>query len=298
MLAEQLPNVAVLVFDLKLCLLVAVGEALTRYGLSNVAAEGRPLKEVVTSKVYDDLDELLQKVLDGRQHSLEQQSMDGERWFQVFGKPLKQEDGKVWAGLVLAQDVTELRNRENELRREKERLAVLAYHDDLTSLANRALFRDRVEHALARTERDGGEVAVAFVDLDRFKRINDTLGHDAGDQVLQAVAGILRATTRAADTVARLGGDEFGIMVEGLQNTDDVFRTVARIQAAFEEPVTIAGHSITIPVSVGVASGPRDGTTARELLAAADRAMYLAKITGRSSDPPAPKPDLPIRGVD
>jgi diguanylate cyclase (GGDEF)-like protein len=283
-LAEQLPNVAVLVFDAELRLLVAVGEALMAYGFDAPDAEGRLIEKTMDADVFADLRGLCRAALDGERREVEQSSPDGQRHFRVFGRPLRDESGCAWAGLVLAQDVTDLRAREHELRREAERLADLARHDELTRLANRTLFSDRLAHALARARTDGREVAVIFLDLDRFKNVNDTLGHDAGDLLLRAAADLLRSATGVTDTVARLGGDEFAVIVEDLPDVGAVARALSRIRQAFEQPVTIAGEELLIRVSVGVACGPADGATAEALLAAADRAMYLAKDAGGGTD--------------
>ena len=279
-LAEQLPNVAVLVFDRDLRLTMAVGEALMKYGVSAPDAEGQLIAEAMARELWSDLEQLCQAALFGAQSTIEQTSPDGAHHFVVFGRPLRGDAGAVWGGLILAQDVTDLRKREAELRQEARRLAHLATHDELTGLANRALFRDRLEHALVRLRRDDQGVVVIFVDIDRFKSINDTLGHVAGDQLLKAVAGILRSGTRAADTVARLGGDEFALLLEGRLDDLELKYALHRLREAFERPVCIDGENLLIRVSAGVASGPRDGSTADELLISADRAMYQAKQAG------------------
>ena len=280
-LAEQLPNVAVLVFDDELRLLLAVGEALLSYGVRAAESEGRPLGEAMEADAYNRLEELCRAVLGGERRTIEQASPSGERCFRVHGKPLTDAEGRVWGGLVLAQDISDMRDREQELRRHAEQLADLAHRDALTRLPNRTLFRDRLGHALARAQRDGQEVAVIFVDLDRFKDVNDTFGHDAGDRLLQQVAARLRAATRDADTVARLGGDEFAVVVEGIRRDGGFARALDRVLAAFGRPVMIDdGEEVLIRLSAGVAVGPRDGTSADELLVAADRAMYRAKETG------------------
>jgi diguanylate cyclase (GGDEF)-like protein/PAS domain S-box-containing protein len=283
-LAEQLPNAAVLVFDPGLCLLVAVGEALMAYGVQASDAEGRPVSDTMPPELYAGLHGLCLAALDGRRGEVEQSSLDGTSHFRVFGSPLRDETGRVWAGLVLAHDVTALRAKERALRQETERLADLAQHDELTGLANRTLFSDRLGHALARAQRDGREVAVVFLDLDRFKNVNDTLGHDAGDGLLRTVADVLRSATGATDTVARLGGDEFAVIVEDIGADGVVARALARIRAAFERPVTVVGEELLVRFSVGVACGPADGATAEELLVAADRAMYRAKDAGGGTD--------------
>jgi diguanylate cyclase (GGDEF)-like protein/PAS domain S-box-containing protein len=279
LLGEQLPNVAVLVFDPDLRVLVAVGEALTNHGVRERDVEGRSLREVMDADTYRELEELYSAALRGERRQVEHVSPGG-RCFRVFGKPMVERDGSVWAGLALAQDITDLRAVENDLRVNSQRLTELSQHDDLTKLANRLLFRDRLEHALSRARRTGTQVAVIYLDVDRFKTVNDTLGHQAGDRLLQVIAGVLRSSVREIDTVARLGGDEFAVLVEELRTESEASTALQRIFSALSSPVVLGGTELLISVSIGVALGPRDGTSWDALLAAADRAMYHAKADG------------------
>jgi diguanylate cyclase (GGDEF)-like protein len=171
------------------------------------------------------------------------------------------------------RDVTERTVLEQELAHQ-------AVHDPLTNLANRALFRNRVEHALARTVRESRPVVVMFLDLDDFKTINDSLGHAAGDLVLFEVARRLRTCMRRGDTVARLGGDEFGLMLEP-EAAHDVERVAQRVLDAVRPPMEVQGKEVAITASVGVAAsiGPED--SAEEMLRNADVAMYAAKAGGK-----------------
>ena len=153
-----------------------------------------------------------------------------------------------------------------------------ALHDALTGLPNRALFLDRLEHALARATRGGTGVAVLFLDLDRFKTVNDSLGHAAGDQLLCTVAERIAGCMRAADTAARLGGDEFAVLLEDLISTHEAVRVAERIIEALAAPIEVAGREVYIGASIGVASG-RHG--AEDLLRHADVAMYRAKAQGK-----------------
>jgi diguanylate cyclase (GGDEF)-like protein/PAS domain S-box-containing protein len=178
------------------------------------------------------------------------------------------------AGIVVnARDVTDRTKLEAQL-------AYQAFHDPLTQLANRALFRDRVEHALARAGRSPEHVAVLFLDLDQFKAVNDTRGHAAGDQLLVQVAGRLLNATRGSDTVARLGGDEFALLIENVQHARDELIVAERILKAMTRPVAIGAAEVVIGCSIGIASA-QDGETAEELLRNADVAMYRAKQGGR-----------------
>ena len=156
-----------------------------------------------------------------------------------------------------------------------------AFRDALTRLPNRALFQDRVEHALARAGRSTGALAVLFVDLDGFKGVNDSLGHDAGDELLRVVAERLRSCVRRGDTVARLGGDEFAVLLEDITTQEDATRVAQRLIDAVAAPFSIAGHETTVTASVGVAFNRNDDTV-DELLRNADVAMYAGKDSGRA----------------
>jgi diguanylate cyclase (GGDEF)-like protein/PAS domain S-box-containing protein len=163
----------------------------------------------------------------------------------------------------------------------EEQLRELAFHDPLTMLANRNLFRDRVQHALTLARRGQHRVAVMFLDLDNFKNINDSLGHDAGDMLLQAVAQRLIKTTRSSDTVARLGGDEFAILLEGFASVAEVEKVAAALIEALDQPFALSGAEVHVPASIGVAFG--GATVGTEgLLSRADIAMYHAKAAGKN----------------
>jgi diguanylate cyclase (GGDEF)-like protein len=167
-------------------------------------------------------------------------------------------------------------------RRDEAKIAFLARHDVLTGLPNRAVFHDLIERALPEAER-GGLFAVLFLDLDRFKAVNDTLGHRAGDTLLQQVATRLRSVVREIDTVARFGGDEFVVLQPLLEQPDGAMRLAERIIAALCEPYMLDGHQASIGVSIGIAMAPGDGASAEVLLKNADLALYLAKAEGRGT---------------
>ena len=156
-----------------------------------------------------------------------------------------------------------------------------ALHDPLTGLANRTLFRDRVEHALERSERDGSQVAVLFLDLDDFKTVNDGLGHLAGDRLLTDVAGRLARCLRPGDTVARLGGDEFGVLLERTPGPSEAVSIAERLLETLEAPIELEGRPVVARGSVGVALGTSASLGVDELLANADFAMYQAKSLGK-----------------
>jgi diguanylate cyclase (GGDEF)-like protein len=170
-----------------------------------------------------------------------------------------------------------------ERQRASKRLAELAHHDQLTGLANRAQFLERLDHAVALAQRNGANFAVMFVDLDKFKPINDSYGHDAGDTILQEVALRLSTAVRACDTVARIGGDEFALILENVAGEQQVSQVVDRIQRALSPAVQVGAQEIRAAASMGVALGVEGCETPDQLLRAADAAMYRAKQTPGTS---------------
>jgi diguanylate cyclase (GGDEF)-like protein len=168
-----------------------------------------------------------------------------------------------------------------ERKRTELELVRLAHFDQLTSLPNRTLLRERVEHALARAMRAGTGVATLILDMDRFKEINDMLGHEIGDKMLVEAARRIRANVRDQDTVARLGGDEFAVILEGVSEAKEVLPVIERIITSLGELTSIDGHEVNSSTSVGIAMYPENGNDLSELLRAADLAMYQAKSSGR-----------------
>ncbi|HVP27559.1 MAG TPA: EAL domain-containing protein [Myxococcota bacterium] len=196
------------------------------------------------------------------------------RWllFENVGTPLL--DDPAVRGVALAcRDVSERVRLVTQLEH-------LAFHDPLTNLANRALFRDRVEQALARSDRYGRGVAVLFLDLDHFKHVNDSLGHEAGDRLLAVVAERLSNCIRRVDTACRLGGDEFSVLLEGVTNDEDLLDVPHRILDSLARPIAIAGKEFVVGASIGIARAEA-GDTADDVLRNADVAMYHAKSRGR-----------------
>jgi diguanylate cyclase (GGDEF)-like protein len=174
---------------------------------------------------------------------------------------------------ILGAALKRLRNDEGQRR--------AALQDPLTGLPNRALILDHLRLALARSERQPSTVGVLFVDLNRFKMINDTLGHQAGDAVLVATAERLRSALRPPDTVGRLGGDEFVVVCEDIGGRSDALAVAARLVASLEAPVKVAGRDVRIRASIGVAVSTTGATDAAALLTEADGAMFWAKRRGR-----------------
>lgn len=186
---------------------------------------------------------------------------------------------------VLARSFAEMQEQIQaqvaELHDKQEELDHLASHDNLTGLPNRRLFLDRLEQSLARARRNDDYLILLFIDLDRFKEINDTHGHAAGDAILRAVAERVRAAVRQSDTVARLGGDEFIVLLEGAHHPAAIDQLAQKVLAALVPPVAFGAAALQIGASIGISQFPQDGQDATEIIAAADRAMYRAKKEGR-----------------
>jgi diguanylate cyclase (GGDEF)-like protein len=170
-----------------------------------------------------------------------------------------------------------------ERKRAEERLTYLAQYDQLTGLVNRSLFRDRLVQAMARSKRLQQPLGLMLLDLDRFKPVNDTLGHSVGDQLLKVVAERLHECVREVDTVARMGGDEFTIILEGLMCEEDISLVARRITTSLSEPFLLGEHQVVISVSIGITIYPTDDHDIDELLTHADAAMYRAKQQGGNS---------------
>lgn len=185
-------------------------------------------------------------------------------------------EGRAEYLLGVSEDIAERKRAEAQIAR-------LAHYDPLTDLPNRVLFQKSLGEALARRSRKGDALAVHFVDLDRFKTVNDTLGHPLGDALLKIAAERLRGCVREGDTVARLGGDEFAIVQTGLDDGNGATRLAARIVEAMAAPFDLQGHHVVIGASVGVSLAPTDGDDADELLKKADMALYRAKADGRGA---------------
>jgi diguanylate cyclase (GGDEF)-like protein len=194
-------------------------------------------------------------------------------------------------------DITERQKAEQQLRDSEARLNYLAHHDVLTKLPNRLLFQDRLQHAMHKAKRAGQQVAILFLDLDRFKTINDSLGHETGDRLLRLVADRLHECMRNSDTVARLGGDEFVVIVEELQELTEVMQVARKILSKMLVPMTIGEHELSVTASIGISVYPDDTDTVEGLMKCADMAMYRAKEHGRNNYE-FYTPDLNQRAVD
>jgi diguanylate cyclase (GGDEF)-like protein len=218
--------------------------------------------------------------------------MAGERGETWLGAPLVSADGCLGAlALKRAPGAPVFTERDRELlnfvatqiatalerMQLQTRLRRMAQYDGLTGLPNRALLHDRIETAIAAARRAKGRLALLYLDLDRFKEVNDTLGHAAGDVLLHDVAQRLRQCVRDADTVARIGGDEFVVLLADVRRMEDAETVADKIRDVLARPVTMDGHELTVGASIGIARWPENGDSAKDLLLIADAAMYAAK---------------------
>jgi len=197
-------------------------------------------------------------------------------YISVSGEPIFDADGRFEGYRGVGRDVTHQRLAEQQVLK-------LARYDGLTGLPNRNMFMDELERTLARARRHGERFALFFIDLDRFKNINDSLGHGAGDQLLKVMATRLRALLRDSDLVARLGGDEFVVLLDATVDADDLAHVARKALAAIGEPVPIESRSYQVTGSIGISLYPDDGEDAAALLKNADAAMYLAKDRGKNN---------------
>jgi diguanylate cyclase (GGDEF)-like protein/PAS domain S-box-containing protein len=207
-------------------------------------------------------------------NELDDQRKDGKPLtLEQVVTPLRDNNGDITHFVAVHQDIT--------TRKESEaRIFHLAHHDPLTDLPNRVMFHDRLKQAVAQAHRRGQSLAVIFLDLDHFKPINDSLGHDKGDELLKLVASILTHCVRETDTVSRLSGDEFTLVLQDLERGQDAGHVAQKILHAIAQPMKIADQMVTTTASVGIAVYPFDATNPEALLAQADRAMYRAKEKG------------------
>ena len=220
-------------------------------------------------------------LLDAHQpfHDLELCRLDrhgAEAWYSVSGEPVFDEAGAFAGYRGVGRNITKRKLDEQRIRH-------LATHDELTSLPNRAAFSELLNGVRAMAARHGRALAVMFVDLDRFKVINDTLGHEVGDQVLVQAARRLRETLRSSDVVARLGGDEFVVMIPNLDGPPQAEAAARKVLAALSRPMMAGGQELALTGSVGIALYPHDGSDEQALMKAADAAMYSAKESGRNN---------------
>ncbi len=227
------------------------------------------------------VDEDIKAYLDGRTAAYHNEHRvicrDGSiKWVLARGAIVgRTQDGKPLRMIGTHADITERKNMEERMRH-------MAHYDPLTELPNRALITDRLQQAVAKSRRDKTHMAVMFLDLDKFKPVNDTLGHEVGDLLLKQVAKRLQGCVRASDTVARIGGDEFIVLLNTIDQRQDAAIVAEKMLHALGQPFEVAGHSVEISCSIGVSVYPEQGEDEKLLLINADIAMYHAKKNGRN----------------
>lgn len=194
-------------------------------------------------------------------------------WMSI--KVLKGENGEISRFVAMFSDIT-------QRKEDDERFKHLAHYDVLTGLPNRLLFGDRLSQALSKAKREKSELAILFIDLDKFKPINDNFGHDVGDMLLREVAQRLTGSVRESDTVSRLGGDEFVVLIPEVGTADDALNVAEKVLTTIRLPYALAGHTVSISASIGIALFPQHGDTGSDLMRHADVAMYRAKRKGQS----------------
>lgn len=219
-----------------------------------------------------------QEMLSGEKKIVQHRLMlsNGEiRWVQIFAVPVRDIQGELSKidGLII--DITGQKQSEEKIKH-------MAYHDTLTGLPNRAMFYNYFHNVLAGGKYIEQEMAIVFIDLDHFKAVNDNLGHDIGDLLLQAVAGRLKTALRETDVLARMGGDEFLALLTGIRKEDAVF-IAQRILQAMDKPFAIAGNTLVIGASIGISMFPEDGRDIESLIKNADQAMYRVKEKGKNN---------------
>jgi diguanylate cyclase (GGDEF)-like protein/PAS domain S-box-containing protein len=199
----------------------------------------------------------------------------GKRIMLLNARQIQRASGKERIILLAIEDITERKESEEKIQQ-------MAFHDSLTELPNRKLFSDRLGVALSNAKREQKKVGIAMLDLDNFKDVNDTLGHDIGDILLKSTAKRISATLRKGDTVARFGGDEFVLIFPDMEILEDATNISQKIVDSFRKPILVNTHQLIVTISIGIAVYPNDGAVEGILLKNADIAMYQAKRAGRA----------------
>ncbi len=248
------------------------------FGYATADIIGKPISILWPADKTADAQSLIKRIEGGEYveyQEVECMRQDGQRLCVSLAiSPIKSKTGAVIGASTIARDITERKRAENELHR-------LALHDALTGLPNRILFRERVGQAITEARRHAHQVAVLFIDLDHFKEINDSLGHQIGDRILQVTASRLRRCLREGDGVARFGGDEFVVSLSALTDNRDATLIAGKILETLREPLRIGQHELNVSGSIGIGLYPSDGQDVETLMHAADVAMYYAKNNGR-----------------
>jgi diguanylate cyclase (GGDEF)-like protein/PAS domain S-box-containing protein len=260
-------------------------------GVAYQRMHGRSIAEVFGDETYGRMRPEIERVLAGSNVQFELVTGEGERrrTLQVACVPHLGAEGDVLGFYMLANDVTQLKHAQEELRfaalqlqHDARRLEFLAHHDTLTGLPNRAMFSERAREAVAHARRHRKNCAFLFLDLDNFKTVNDTLGHDVGDALLKIIASRLRASVRGDDFIARIGGDEFCVLLQDIADPREAAAVAQKLLHELGKSYRIGEHRVSSGASVGIACVPQDGEDVATLLRLADLAMYRAKELGRN----------------
>lgn len=237
------------------------------------AAYGKLIEEVNLPEKAENLNSMYRKAVE------EGKPFSYTHYGEVIGEslltPIYNSEGVCTHVLTVARDITERKLLEDKLE-------YLAYHDVLTGLPNRRLLQDRMKQAMSQARRTGSLAAVLYLDCDYFKDINDTWGHEVGDEFLCSLAKRLSSCVRDNDTVARLGGDEFVLLLTALESPEEASKVAERVLATLQKPWEIGQHHFTLTMSIGIALYPKDGTDSASLLRNADAALYQSKKSGRN----------------
>jgi diguanylate cyclase (GGDEF)-like protein/PAS domain S-box-containing protein len=258
------------------------------FGYSQAEALGRKINDLLRGPdKYQEIDDAMSGALtvgETRTFEAERYTKNGAKIsVAITATPLRDSDGNVIGVSGIHKDITERKRAEEALVKARDQLYDQAHQDTLTGLPNRKLFYDRLSQAASSARRYERSVALLFIDLDRFKVINDTLGHDVGDLLLQAVGKRLTGCVRESDTVARLGGDEFSVILPSVVDPQDAVRVGQKIVQALSDPFVLDSHELFVTTSVGISMYPSDGNDMETLVKNADIAMYRAKEQGKGN---------------
>jgi diguanylate cyclase (GGDEF)-like protein/PAS domain S-box-containing protein len=260
------------------------------FGIAHEQMPGRTVAEVFGEDAYARMRPDIERCIAGESVEFEFTTAEGgrRRTLQVSCVPHLGRAGQVHGFYMLANDVTVLKRTQEDLRfaaaqlqHDARRLEFLAHHDTLTGLPNRAMFADRAREAVAHTRRHDKTAAFLFLDMDNFKHVNDTLGHEVGDGLLKLMAARLRSSVRGEDFVARLGGDEFCVLLQDIGEAREAAAVAQKLLLELGKPYQVGEHQLTSGASIGIACVPQDGEDVGTLLRLADHAMYRAKELGR-----------------
>src|SRR4051812_10055985 len=261
------------------------------FGIRHESMQGRTVAEVFGDEAYSRMRPEIERCLAGASVQFELATADGatRRTLQVACVPHLGPKGEILGFYLLANDVTQLKRAQEDLRyaaiqlqHDARRLEFLAHHDTLTGLPNRAMFAERAREAVAHARRHQKNSAFLFLDLDNFKTVNDTLGHDVGDGLLKIISSRLRASVRGDDFVARIGGDEFCVLLQEIADPREAAAVAQKLLHELGKSYRIGEHQVSSGASIGIACVPQDGDDVATLLRLADLAMYRAKELGRN----------------